>query len=239
MLLKDFFVTLSHIEFSSLSLGSNGAGSIDGSQANRVVSCINEALAGISTKFVLREKELIIQTFDWKTKYPLRKEYAVTDPTEVSHKYIMDTPNNPYKGDLVKILSVFNEIGQELPINDSDQYASVFIPEYDILEIMHPSDDNAFSVIYQCPLDPLFYNDGSNNEEFMDQILRIPFALRGAFRSLVGYHLFSSMGGQEFGQIAQNFMMRYEQLCFEVESKNSLGDTAISTGTKLEARGFV
>ena len=114
MTLDDLFRSLSYGELSNLSMSGEGSGTIVEPKHGQVIQATNDALKDMFSRLVLRESELVIRTHDFKNLYYLRKEHAMSDPTVGPLKYILDTPDDPFTGDLVKVLRVSNEIGEEL-----------------------------------------------------------------------------------------------------------------------------
>lgn len=199
----------------------------------QVILAINGALRDLFSRVHLRESELTVQTLDWKVLYPLRVEHAVTNPTP-GLKYILDTPARPYTGDLVKIVSVTNEIGLQLPINDVEDWASVFLPTQDTVQFNHPGAGQVFFVQYQA-LHPVVKDAGDG---ILEQDIHIPEALIELLRMKVAYNLISPMAGQEFSIRAQMLDASYESKLAMVVTQNDVSDQGVSTNTKLHKRGY-
>ena len=233
MKLSELFQKLSYGELSNLSLSGEGSGTIIEASQPRIVLLINDALKDIFSRFNLNERTTAIQSIEWKSFYPLRKEFAVQDPT-VGLKYILDTPYNKFTDDLVKILSVTNEVGATLPMNDLEQWASVFTPKHDTLQLTHPGSDQMFAVTYQA-LHPEILATG---EGFLDQEIRIPTILETALRMKVALPIFSSMSGQEYSVKSQQLEAAYESRLVEVKQENLISDSVVPTNVKLMRRGF-
>jgi hypothetical protein len=235
MKLGELFKKLSYIELSNLSLSGEGSGAINEASQSRLITATNDALKDVFTRLVLHERQLIVKTLDWKNLYYLRKEHAMLDPTPGYLKYIIDTPANKFTGDLVKILAVYNEIGEELPMNDQEQWASVFTPQYDCVQFNHPGYDQIFNVAYQA-LHPELLDMGDN---LLDQVLLVPPTLEDLLRTKVAYCVFSAMSGQDYSIKAQALEAKYESLYNLIDQKNLLGGVSMATNVKLHRRGFV
>lgn len=233
MKLSELFQKLSYGELSNLSLSGEGSGIIIESAQPRIVLLINDALKDIYSRFNINERTLAIQSLDWKSFYVLRKEFAVQDPT-VGLKYIIDSPHDKFTDDLVKILSVTNEVGATLPLNDSEQWASVFTPKHDTLQLTHPGYSQMFAVTYQA-LHPEIRASG---EGFLDQEIRIPTILETALRMKVALPIFSSMSGQEYSVKSQQLEAAYESRLVEIKQENLISDSVVPTNVKLMRRGF-
>lgn len=93
MVLGQLLRELALSELSNLSFVDSGE--IVEDRIPSVILAINTALRDLFTRLSLRESEVIVQTYDWKTVYPIRKEHAMMDNTPDVLKYIQDTPARP------------------------------------------------------------------------------------------------------------------------------------------------
>lgn len=233
MKLKELFTKLSYGELSNLSMSSNGSGEILPGSHARLIHATNDALKDMYSRLFLYERVLTLQSLDWKSFYNLHKEHAVTDPsTEL--KYILDTPMNKFTGDLVKVMSVANEKGDPLPMNDSEQWASVFTPRFDVVQLTHVGNGQIFSVSYQA-LHPTLLIEG---DDVLEQEIRVPSLLEEMLRIRVAYGIFSAMSGQDFTTKSQLLGSAYESRFVEIEQTNLIGDAGLNTNVKLHRRGF-
>lgn len=237
MKLIDLFRDLSFGELSSLSMSNEGSGSIKEASQPRLIAIINTALTEMFTRTVFEEKEILVQTKDWKSIYYLRKEYAKMDPTKDVMKYILDTPKNPFKGDLVRVLEVRNEVGNALPLNDAEQYASVFTPYYDTIQFTHPGADQVFAVRYQS-LHPTVVSTADKPEDVLNQNINLPPIFWEILRLRIASGIFAGMSGQEYSVKAQALQASYESKYAEIEQKNLAGDSGQDTNVKIYHRGF-
>lgn len=236
MKLSALFRSLSFGELSNLSISGEGSGNIIEAGRPKVIEAVNAALKDMFGRVVLLEKELLIRSLDWKSLYYLRKEHAVMDPsTEL--KYIIDTPKNPFTGDLVKVLHVRNECGDILPLNDAEQWASVFTPHFDSLQLTHPGAGQVFSVGYQA-LHPVILDTMDSADAVLNQEIRIPPLFEEVLRLKVAYGIFSAMSGQEMSLKAQSLEVAYEGKFIEIDQKNLIGDSGQDTNVKIYQRGF-
>lgn len=239
MQLQDLFRKLSFGELSSLALGSGGCGHIDQGSYGKVTQAVNEALLVLYTRFILSEKEVMIQSLDWKSTYQLHPKFSFLNEEEDDEpRYIVDAPHNRYDGRLIKILSVTNEIGQVLPLNDPEQYASVFTPQFDTLQLTHPGFNQAFSITYQSAHPELLMPNNFEDSGFLEQEVTVPPTLEEAFAKKIAEKIYSPMSGQDNSNKALALKNEYEVACREIEEKNLLGESNPSTNVKLYRRGF-
>lgn len=232
MKLQDLFNELAIGELSNLALAKTGV--IDPTSHGKVITAINVALNDIFSRIPLAEKEVLIETLDWKSIYFIRKEHSRMDATPGFLKYIVDTPANPFTGDLVKVLGVCNEIGDPLPMNDAEQWASVFLPAFDTVQFNHPGAKQIFAVQYQA-LHPKLLMSGDG---YLDQILRVPSVLMDMVKTKTASTLLAPMGGQNETLKAQALEAKYEGLHTSLVYKNDVGDTGVHTNVKAMLRGY-
>lgn len=197
----------------------------------KLIAVLNQGLKELTSRFCLVRKSVLVITLDHLTQYYLRPEYAQSSDSEVTHKYLYDV-SDPFTGDFVKVISVFNEVGLEMPLNDVMHEASLFTPQFDVLQVPFPGADNAYEVIYQARHPEI------TNENLETQKLLVPPMLDSALTAFVAGKTFSNIGGEGPTVKGSEFMARYESLCGEVELKD-LGNTSQTrTNTKSELRGW-
>ncbi len=225
MKLEELFRNLSFGELSNLSIGNEGAGYISADNIPKLVMYTNQSLVALYTRFILNQKELVLRSYDHVTFYYLRPEFACSSKQPAHRKYIMDSDLEPFTGDLIQVLQVFNEVGKVLPLNDNEQYAAIFTPQYDCIQLTHPVSGNVFSVHYQATHPALKDDD-------LQQEIRIPFFLEEALQAHVAYKVFSHMNGQENSAKAVEHMQRYENICIEVTEKDLVHTSISNTNIK-------
>lgn len=231
MKLEELLKNLSLGELSNLAIGNEGAGYISDNNIPKLVLYINQSLAAMYTRFILKQSELMLRSYDHITFYYLRPEFAQSSDAPAHKKYIEDTKVEPYKGDIIRVLQVFNEFGIELPLNDNEQFAAVFTPQYDCIQLTRPVTGNVFSVLYQA-------NHPTLNDEDLSQEIRIPFFLEEALQAHVAYKVFSHMAGAENSAKALEHMQRFENICVEVVEKDLVHTSVSNTNIKANKRGW-
>lgn len=232
MKLEDLFTRLSLGALSGLAIGGEGSGTIPEQSHGKLVFIINEGLVMLFSKYNLLEKEVIIQTKVPFTHYYLRKEFAQSDETQVPFKYIRDSSNNRFKGDVVKILQVIDEYGNELRLNDEEDSYSVFTPQYDCLQITANQAGEYYSVMYQARHPVLC------KEDLCVDIL-IPYMMEKVLTDYVASSVFGQMNGPEHTAKSQEYLMMYSAVLAEIDAKDIAVTSRSATNVKLEQRGFV
>lgn len=240
MKLRDLVAQLSHGELSSFSFASDNPGSIKAEFLPKVISAINSSLTDLYTRFILSEKELHVLCLANKTQYALRPEFATMNPTMGVPKYILDTPDYPFTGDLIRILAVTDEIGNAATINDVGIRGSLYIPRYDTIQVSDPSNDKLLSVLYQARHSTLIVeNPDDIYFDLMEQDIIIPPVLEEPLRIRTACNIFSPMDRKEQAAKVALLEAKYEQLVTMAEQKNLISDATFNTTCKLERRGFI
>jgi len=231
MLLSDLYTNLSYGVFSNLSIGSDGAGTIPTESQDRLLHYVQRGLTALHTKFYMVSKELVVQAFDGKTLYPLQQKYALTDPTVVPKKYIADSIEHPFLGDLIKIVAVADEGGLELPLNDTNDIYSLFTPSPDILQIPMAVTGDAYFLLYQADHPKLAPGD-------LTQEVNIPGMLEEPLELYVASKVLSSMNGPEHAAKSVEYFERYELIADNILKQDLLSTSQVETTSKFSERGF-
>lgn len=234
MKLQELYQNLSFGEFSNLAIGEEGAGTIPVQHQPKILAYTNQALVKLSSRFVILEREVAVNTDEAITVYPLRTKYAETDPTPVFRKYIADTVEDPFTGDVVKIRAVHNEVGERLAINDPTDETSVYTPSFDTLQLNYPQTGNTYFVTYQAKHPVLVPDD-------LEQEIILPAPLYEALQAMIAHKVFVGMTGEEHSRRAAELLARYEEICRMVEGKDLASDSMNegSSDDKFEARGWI
>lgn len=241
MQVKDLFQDLSYGELSSHAVVNDTTGTITSTKIPKMLALTNAALLELHTKFDLRVESLLLQSYDNISTYYLRPEYALSNPT-VGRKYILDSNRNPFVGNIIKILGITNERGDPLPMNDAEQWASVFTPMFDTVELTHPGSCQIFEVCYTTThnqLELIRDTEVTDYEATLDQEIYLPPVLHEALRLLVAKKIFSGMSGQDSTSKTQELTATLQSMFMDIQTKNLLLDSVTSTNIKFTRRGFI
>lgn len=222
---------LSYGPFSNLAIGGDGFGDIPLDQQRKLLRHINEGLIRLYSRFLLAERQISIRALSTRTLYPLRKVHADSD-ISIEYKFIADSPEMPFEEDVIQILRVENDKGQEYPLNNYDEATSLFTPKPDVLQIPEPDEETLYHVLYQARHKRLVEGDP-------DQDIDLPEPLHGALEAYVAYRVYANMNGQEHKLRSDEHLATYEAICGEVLGMDLAKTSLASTTTKLEDRGFV
>lgn len=233
--LQDIFEQLTYGELAQLSVGGADTGGIQVKDYPKVISHINMGLTALYTRFPLRIKELTLQQHEQITLYKLDYAFAQsnTESTEAI-KYIIDTANAPFLDDVLRINTAFDELGNEVQINDEDSNTSIFTPDYDTIQIPYPINTSAYFFTYRArhpkiPLDTL--DPASVNVD-------IPIYLLEALLTYVVGRVLTSKGGTDGLTESGTYLNKFEALCRQVEEHNLMNSSSSETNTKLDDNGW-
>lgn len=212
----------------------------DPEQILPLVTLIDEGLTRLYSRFVLRERHLILEMQVGVTFYHFNKLYTVQngDTIRVPYPYIMDLPNDPFDEDLVKVLSVYDSTGLERPLGDENNMKSVFMVQYDVLHNPYPKDLEVLTVVYQAKHKPLMVFDPVDGTvEFEDEII-LPPVLEPALDNYVAYMVHMRIGTAESITKAQGYMAVYNQICEDVEKNDLVNSSRSITNARFDQNGW-
>lgn len=230
---------LSYGELSGLAVGGDGAGVIPEDTKPRIIAYANEALLRLHSRFMLRENLVMIKQVEHLTYYYLLKRFARSqidvDPTKnPPHSYILDSVEEPFQDDVIKILGVTDHHSRPMVLNDTENGLSLFTPQPNLLQIPSPLHDDLLAITYQARHPQLEYE----HPDFGCQLIDLPYTLEGALTAYIAYKVFSHMNGQENAAKANEHMQVYEGICAEVTQMDLVSQTQIASSCKFRVRGF-
>ena len=236
MNVQELFQQLSYGELSNLSMAQQVPGQISADQQAKVLMAVNDALMRLYSRFVLSEKNIIIELQTGVTNYHLLSRYAESayiPGGQIRYPYIKDLTEEPFTEDVIRILSVFNNRGDELPLNDVNHPASLFTPQLNVLQVPCPVQGQAIAILYQAkPLKLV-------PENYTAQQIPIPDVLEEALKAYVGYKIFATINSQEATAKAADYLGIYENICAEVENKDLISNNTSMTNGRFEIRGWI
>jgi len=237
MKLSEVFEMLQYGELANLSL----SGDIDEPVGIReqdyptLINHINLALTDLHTKFNLKERELVVQQYDEISFYDLDSKFAVTNTESTEPvKYIIDSVDNPFNDDIIRINSIYDEGGNEVAVNDENVDNSIFLNSYKRIQITAPVSDNTTFILYRANHAKLSTSNPDLNAE-----VELPAYCIEALLSYVASRVHSQRTSQEAQATAVNLMSKYNMICDQLEEKNVLYNSPSNTNFKLGDRGWV
>lgn len=233
MKLSDLFTKLSYGELSNLSIGCDGAGTIELAQQPKVVNYVNDGLTRLYSKYVLKEADVIIQLQNFITEYYLLDRYASNNPSPDPEDtlYILDYPSSPFEEDVIKIIRATDAEGNILSLNDPENKESFFTPQYNVLQVPFPIQDVIIGVVYQARHPIMTHTN-------LDATIDLPVSLYEALQSFVAHKIFFHMGGDNLN-IAAGHLANFDRICDEVKMADTANTSSSQTSSKFNKRGFV
>ena len=152
---------------------------------------------------------------DGVAEYYLNSKYAYSNPNGDPYaRYIIDTLNNPYKDDALKIIEAFTEIGEPLPINDRTEEKSIFTPTQLSIQVPWMVPGDVINIIYRAIHKNIVlseYNDISDIE------IDLPPSYLEALLYFIAYRHFAGVGGQSATPTSLAYFQKYDSRCQQIE----------------------
>jgi hypothetical protein len=237
MILAELFKQLSYGQLSNLSLSGNGSGVIVGEQKPKIISMANEALLKLYSRFILNEKTMVLALTSATSRYSLTRANSIygADPNNLTG-YIIDTEDNPFLGDVVRVLAAHDSFGVDVALNDDQANISVFTPAPEAVQIRQSANNirsiSGLMLTYQAK-HPELDVDGDD-----EQLIELPDVLEPALRAYVSYMVFSGMNGPENSAKAAEHMSQYEATCLEIIDKDLVSSSYSRTNTRFSRNGW-
>jgi len=239
MKLSGIFKRLVSGEFHRHSLGEDLVdGALNPDHYELVLPMVNMGIDALHTRFVLREEQAIVKLHAGITRYQLHTDHALfnnSDTTGLKTKYIHDTPDFPFYNNIIKILTIHNEEGQERYINDDNQQYGIQLNNHNTFQHPYPDSDNTVAVVYQATLPDIEITTPFKPEE-IEVDMAIPFV--EALCYFVGTRVHVGMSDQETMAEMNAFSAKYERAIVQL-GKDQLNRTDIWTSDQFQIKGWV
>ena len=233
MQIKDLYRNLSHGVLKNLTMSGEGSGDIREKDRGSVILAANESLLRIYSRFMLREKDVLIQQQVGITNYHLLKRFATfTEDSTETKRYILDMGLEPFEEDVIKILTVYNSDGYQMPLNDNEAAYSLFTPQANVLQVPNPEPDKALSVLYQARHPELVATK-------LEQPIELPDVLHGAFYAHIGFQIYEAMGTAEAQGRAMGLFQQYQMITDDALANDSVQTSISTSNSRFEKRGWV
>lgn len=234
MLVSDLFTRLSYGPFSNLSIGMDGSGTIADATKPKIITHLNDALTQLYSRFVLSEDDLLINQDDGIRYYHLTPEFAASnvDAPLGQVQYIVDTPEDPFTGNVIKVLVVRDQYGREMDLNDPTGSNPIYTPQPLLLQVPSPELDAPLGVVYQASHPLIGISDYAAK-------ISVPRVLEPALISHIAYQVYSNMNSSESSAKASEHLSIYESVCSSIEDKDLVNNTYSMSNVRFEKRGWV
>lgn len=168
---------IEHLEtgvLSKVNLGGNIEVGVTSYNYPSIISAIELGLIELAQTFNLKQRELFIKQEDHIKIYNLDVKYAVTNTSSTEpYKYIKDSTDNPFTGDILRIDAVYDELGNQLSLNNDSDPDSLYTPSLESIQVQKPNGENTLAVIYTACVTEL-RKTGTN---LLDQEVYLPASL--------------------------------------------------------------
>jgi hypothetical protein len=232
--LGDVIEGLSFGPAANLALLGEGSGVVPESSHNRLVFLVNQALTALYGRFRLSQKTVTVLAIDCVSTYNLRPEHAQTNGALGYAKYILDTEEDRFLGDVLRVELVSDTCGNEYNINDrKSPCGNILIPSFDQIQIVNPLVGYEYVLEYRANHPKLL-----TGEDLLEQEVRLPEAYHAALYFHVAGQIYESMNGQDNTLKGQEYKGEYERLCVEHENRNTDAAAQSSTNVRPDINGW-
>ena len=150
MTIQDLFEQLAYGELSHVVSGElNDDGELPEERRQKLIKHIQMGLRDLHTRFLLRERTLVIEHVPGNTLYELSTEFAKSNTASAAPAKFIDDLTNPYSGNLLRVARVYDDAGEEVPLNDlALPESSIETPSFNLLKIPATLTFERMTVVY-------------------------------------------------------------------------------------------
>ena len=202
-----------------------------------IINALNLELTQLYSRFPVLEKEVAFRRFPEISIYHFTRRYCRSnDESKELYKYILDTHDNPFLGDVLKIENAYTESGQHIVLNDNNNPRAWFTPSFDTIQIPNTTDIDTRIAIIGYKAKPEHINP--NTTDFEKDIY-IPSYLEEPMIYGITMRVAERLPTQTGMQVVQMAQAKYKELCDNVDTLNLFHENNVSTNIKLGMRKFV
>lgn len=232
MTLQEIFDQLQTGELSQLAIGE--LDTLD--RQKTVVNHINLGLTELHKRFWIKRKELLVQVQPGVTDYLLKCHFAKSNVfSSAPTKYIVDSEYAEFKDDLFKVEQVYNELGDQLPLNDYSRHDSLYTPWYNVLRIPLTYPHQYVLVEYRANTEKIVLKEEDNDPCEIE--VELPPHFLEPLVLFVGHRAFRSLNTDQ-KQESTDYKLLYEEACKRIEDLD-YNLIPQSTNTRLDMNGWV
>lgn len=234
MLLSELLEDLTYGELSNLALSDSGF-EMNPEKYPAVGSALNRGLKALYARFPVRLQEIIVDLNDAITIYEFQNKYSANSGSAEPVKYLIDTPTDVFdQTELLRIHSVTDEDGDELPLNDETDGESVFTPSLTSLQVPSPVTGRSLSVIYRSKHPRITMTPATDTGTVT---LECPEILKEPLMAYMASVLTAQIN-KDGVQYSDRFRSQYELACQRLET-DGVFSADTRTNRKLEDNGWV
>ena len=240
MKLQTIFDQLTTGELSQLSFGGQEMSVINDRNYEKVVPHVNVALTALHSRFALRNRSLTLEVTPGKHEYLLDNAFAVGNTkSREAERYILDTSDDPFENDVLKVEKVITEDDEVYRLNDGSRYA-ITTPSANILKLPKtiPKDlqSDTLEVQYRANHPEIVIGLGYFDPARVE--VDLPYAYLQALCFYIASRVHNPMGMQQDFNAGNNFYAKYENECQILEAKGLYIDAGHNTD-RFQRGGWV
>ena len=216
---------LSHETLSFMSDSNHANGTIQPDQIPKVLGRINGVLRRLSVKFVLNEKRVSFQVT------PGQRSYSLADRAA----WIIDTPSEPFLGDVATILGIEAPCGRMYNLRDKATHDSILLKDEGTTFVLDTHlKSGVYEVIYKAKT-PQFKESSTPD---LNEILNIPEALLNALYLGVAALTYEGIGGEDNVNMARSKWRQFDADCLDAKIYSAVEDEEHEEVNRFLDRGF-
>lgn len=235
MTLAELLQKLSYGPLVDLTIAGEGSGTVPAANIPKLVLKANDALAALYARFPLQKKTITLATVDGIFNYVLDPKYAQTSTADVPNKYIQDTSDDPFIGDILTVCEVATADGVTLALNDRGDEWSWFTPAFDTLRLSYPKTGDTYQITYRAKHLPLELNPA---DPAAVQI-RLPEVLEPALLAHIAGFVYAGIGSDAALAKSKFHLNRFEAECQLHEDLDTFHNSQTTTHACVRDTGWV
>lgn len=245
--LSQIFEQLTQGELSQVAIGGKELGQVQEEDFRALGNHVLLGLTALYKRFDLKRGRITVELQADKTSYPLQSRYAVqgkNSPELV--RYIKDTVDLPFTDDILKILTISTDAGDEFSLNDYTDVFSIVTPTLESIRVPIDVVNPPTNLPEQYKTSNLTIDYQANHPNFMPKVgfydpertnIELPASHTMALLYFVASRVHNPIGmGQEFNA-GNNWAARYEQECQRLEDEGAEIDS-LAGNTRAERGGW-
>jgi hypothetical protein len=237
MKLQEIFDQLGSGEFSQMSIGAQPAGVINEGNHGKIVNHVNLALTALFTRFNLKEGRLELALQDGQSLYKLHSSFAVNGRrTQEPVRYIIDTADERFEDDIIKVEKVLDDDEAEIPLNDASNKYSVTTPSTLTLRVPSILETQGLTVVYRAAHPKIVMGLGYFDPTRVD--VELPDTHLTALLFFVASRVNNPIGMTNEFHAGNSYYAKYEAACQDLEGKGLQVDLG-QTNTRAQRNGWV
>ena len=201
----------------------------------RLIQCVSLGYVELHKRFSLKKESLLIHPQEGITVYVLDPKYAVSNTASSEDKYIMDSAENPFTGNLAKIDSIYDVEGEEVAFETTKFGDEIFLKNYRTLIIPKPSVFPELNLMYRAIPSPIVLQ---NEGELATYEVDLPYTYLQPLILFAAGRAYTNRGAEnDTNNESAIYFANFEQACMQIVA-SGLTDTENSVNEKAIIRGF-